>query len=119
MAKIESMKWQSSGACSSDMIYGFFGTKEEIARAYADAEVRFRKTTFALVSARDEKPAYEFLLEKGWKDTAYYTGNSNGEMHLMVLGMEPVLKESSIKKVIRKRVKPPLSRLRRRRPSRF
>lgn len=105
----------AGGACSSNMLVGFReGDKTRLEAQYKQAMEFKYKTTFALVSAVTEKRAYEFLLSKGWKDTAHYAGNSDAEMHLLVLGMKPILKENPVVKEIRKRVRRPLSRLSRR-----
>lgn len=103
-----------TGACSSDMLWGFMEKDPaKLQAAYAQFETYdLKKTTFALVSTRDEKPAYEFLLKKGWVDMGFYAGNSNGEMHLMARGMKRTVTENPVKKAIRKRVRLPLSRLR-------
>lgn len=111
---MDMFKLINTGACSSDMLQNFrYDNKAACEAAYNQVVEYFKKTTFALVSAHNEKVAYEFLLEKGWKDTGYYTGNSDGEMHLLVKGMKLVATEPKIRKVIRKRVKLPLSRVRR------
>lgn len=112
---METFKLVGTGACSSQMLMGFWEKNPaKLEALYRDAMEHRVNTTFALVSKRDEKPAYEFLLKKGWVDVGYYTGNSNGEMHLMTLGMTPIAGENPVKKAIRTKVRAPLTRGRRR-----
>lgn len=85
------MESKSIGVCSSNMLLNFWKRdKAKLEAQYTQAMEYAKKTTLALVSATREKPAYEFLLSKGWHDAGQYHGNDHGDIHLMTLGIAPI-----------------------------